>query len=72
MLHDKIKGFKTLLVDTFSENCDSGLYTLQHHLLDHIMADIRRSRTMLVLDSSSNEHFNKHIKLAYRRTSQRR
>lgn len=71
-LEERVKEFKRELVERFDDHCESGLYTLKFHLLDHMVEDIRKFGTLSVLDGSPFEHFNVHIKQAYRKTSQRR
>lgn len=61
-----------MLVEMFAMNCDYGLYTLQYHLLDRIVEDIRRLGSVTVLDSSPHEHLNMHIKQGNNRILQRK
>lgn len=37
----KVQTFKRLLVNIFDDHCDSRLYTLKYHLLDHVVEDMR-------------------------------
>lgn len=52
-LPGNINPFKSLLVETFREHCDSGMYTLRCCLPDHMVEDMRRFATLSVLDSVS-------------------
>ena len=70
-LQSEIKIFKTKMVGLFHDCCPNGLGTLKFHLFDHIVDDIRRFGTISVLSASPFEHFNLHIKSAYRSTSKR-
>lgn len=63
-----IKKFNKMLAETFDERCDIFLYTLRHHLLDHMGDDVRRSRALSVLGSRPYEHFDVHIRHAFRAT----
>lgn len=47
MLRERVKGFKRLLVETFDEHCDSSLYTIKYHLLDHFLKDLRKFRDVV-------------------------
>lgn len=67
-----VKTFKRMLVDTFDDHCGSGLYTLKHHLLYHIMEDLWNFGTLSVLNCSSYEQLNEYVKHSYRMTSQKR
>lgn len=49
-LDSKIEKFKKVLKEVLGEYCDSALYTLQYHVLDHMMEDIRDFGTVSVLD----------------------
>lgn len=60
-----------MLVNTLDDHCDSSLYIVMHHLLDHMVEDIRTYRTQSVLDSMLYEQFNVHVKHAYNRASQK-
>lgn len=57
---------------TLDEHCDSGLYTLEYHLVDYMVEDLREFEKLSVLDSSLYECFSVQIKQAYRRTSKMR
>lgn len=67
MLHRRVEAFKRMLVDNFDEDCESGLYKLNYHLLDNIVEDPLKFETQSVLDSSSYEHSNLHSTLIERR-----
>lgn len=71
-LDGRVKGFKQIVVATFDEQCDSGLHTLNYHIPDPMVEDLRTFGALSVLDGTIYEYFNVHIKYAYRRTSQRR
>lgn len=71
-IEGRARELKKMLVKTFDGYCDSSMHTLKHHLPDHAVEGIRRSRTLSVLDSSSYEHFNLNIKQAYEKTLQER
>lgn len=60
--------FKRMLVETFDEHFDPGLYTLKYYLLDHSVDDIQTFGALSVLDSSPCEHSNLHTKQAYKKT----
>lgn len=59
-----------MLVKTFDEDCDIGLYTLQYHLLAHMVEIILKCLMLSVLDNSSHEYFNIYIRPAFRGTLQ--
>lgn len=42
-----------MLVDTFDDHCDTDLHTLQYHLLEHVVDDMRKFVPFFVLGSSS-------------------
>lgn len=72
MMLEKIKVFKSLLVKKFREHYDFGLFTLNYHLHNHMVGDIRRFGTLFILGSCQFRHFIVHIYPQYRkRTSQR-
>lgn len=35
-----VKEFKKVRVQTLDKHCDSGLYKLEYHLLDHMVAEL--------------------------------
>lgn len=47
-----VKECKKVSVEAFDKNCDSGLYTLSYHVLDHIAEDVQRFGMLSVLDRS--------------------
>lgn len=53
-----------MLVETFDEQCNPGLYYLKYHPRYHIKKDIRRFNSQSVLDSNLYEYFNVQIKKA--------
>lgn len=59
------KESKRMLVDTFAERCDSGLDILKSHQFDHLVKEVRRFRTISVLDRSPFEHFNVQVNQAH-------
>lgn len=59
-----------MLVETFDEDCNFGLYTLKYHLLDPKVINIKRFGKESVLNSILNENFHVLIKQVYKRTSQ--
>lgn len=63
-LQYKIEEFQSLLVRTFGEHCNSGLYILKFHLLDHVVEDLRLFGTLSVLDASRFEQYSVSIKQA--------
>lgn len=71
-LKKRLKEFKKIFVDTVDERCDSGLYFLEYHLLDHMVGDLQRFGKLSVLDSCRYAHFNLHIKQTCERNSRRR
>lgn len=70
-IEEKVRALKREFVDRFYDHCDSGIYALKLHLLDHMVEDMRRSATLNMLDASPFERFNVYVKLANRQTSQR-
>lgn len=54
------------MVRTFHKHCDSGLYTLKTHVLDHIVEDIWRIGTLSAMNTGPYAHFNVHIKYGYK------
>lgn len=71
-LERMVKQFRRTLLQTINEHCDSSLYTLKYHVLDHVVEYIQRFGTSSVLHSSPYEHFNVHIDQAYKRNLQRK
>lgn len=67
----EVQKLKAFVKKTFDAHCEVGLYTLKLHFLDHVVDDLERFGSMKLLNSSSFEIVNVHIKLAYRSTSQR-
>lgn len=61
-----------MLVQTFPDRCESGLYPLKYQLFGHVIEDIRRFQTPSVLDSGPYDYFNFLVKQAYERPWQRR
>ena len=70
-IDEMVKNFKRDVVTLFEPHCDSGLFTLKFHLLDHLCTDLRCFGTLAMLDAGPYEHFNHIIKMAYRKTSMR-
>lgn len=71
-LGKKVPAFKRELVKTSNVYCDPDLYTLNFHLLDYMVEVIWLFGAMNVLDNSASEHFNVHIKQAYKEASPQR
>lgn len=53
ILDGTIKGFKCILVQKFGEHCNADLYTGKDHLIDSVVKDVQRFRSLTILDSSS-------------------
>lgn len=70
-LEGRVKVLKRVLIETFDERCDSELYTLKYHVLDHMLEGIQNFGTLSFLESILYEHLNVHTKQVYRITSQR-
>ena len=70
-LSTTVQEWKKLVVEFFGAYCETGLFTLKFHMLDHMVTDIRKFGTLSVLSASQFEHFNTDIKKAVRQTSQR-
>lgn len=51
-----------MIVQIYAEHCNSGLFKLKFHFLDHVEEDLTVFRTLSVYHASSFEHFNVHIK----------
>lgn len=67
----KVKNFNRMLVETFEEHCDYGIYTLKYQLLGYIV-EAKIIRTAICFRHRSYEHFNMHIKQMFKRASYRR
>lgn len=63
-------ALKNTSVEKFDEHCDAGSYTLKYHLLDHMVNDILIFGMQSALGSKPYEHFNAHIRQAYKRALQ--
>lgn len=50
------------------KHCDRGVITLKCHLLDHLLDDLERFGTVLVLSASPYAHFNLTVKQSYAST----
>lgn len=61
MLSERVKAFKQMLAVTFYKHCGSGLWMLKYHLLVHMIEDIRKLRTLSVLNGSPCEYCNMHV-----------
>lgn len=57
-----MKVFKILLLPTFENQCISGLYALKIHVPDDNVKVFEKFRRLSVLDSSTFELLNVHIK----------
>lgn len=55
-------------MQTFSEHCNSGIYNLKFHLLDHVLEELKALGTLSVLDASSFAQYNVHVMHAYMQT----
>lgn len=56
-------------MDTSHDHYDFGSYTLKYHLLDHMVGELRKFRTLSVFYSSTIGHINVQIKHSNGRTS---
>lgn len=70
-LRRHIKDFKLLLKAILHQNCTTGLYSLNFHLLYLVVEDPEHFGCLQGLDASPSERPNVHLKQAYRTTSQR-
>jgi len=66
-----IHTFKSAVWRLFGPHCENGLNTLKFHLLDHLVDELARFGTVLVLSASPYEHFNLIVKQSYASTSKR-
>lgn len=57
-IEEKVRAFKKDVVDGLHDHCNSGLYTLKFHLLDHLGENMRRFGPLSVPDASLFECFN--------------
>lgn len=64
-----MRDFKKTFLELFSPVCTSRVYTVEFHLLDHLVEYIKKVWHILVLDTSTYDQFNVHIKTAYRGSS---
>lgn len=71
-LKRRVKEFEDMLVTMFEENYAYCSYTLKYQLLHHMKEVIRRFLKLSILNSSLYEHFNVHIRQAYKKTSRKR
>lgn len=71
-LKKEVKAVKKGMVGQFGLHCQSGLYILKFHLLDHIAEVLDRIGTLSAMGASTYEHYNVLIKFAYRPTTQKR
>lgn len=44
----EVQKFKELVKETFDAHCDTGLYTLKFHFLDHFVEDLDQSELQIV------------------------
>lgn len=68
----RTKRIKAFPKDTFNAFCETGVFTVKFHVLDHVIEDSVYSRCLKLLSSSAHKQFTAHMKCAYRLTSQRR
>lgn len=61
-----------MFLNTVEEHFECSMYTLNYHLLDHTVKDMRITKTLYLSDISAYEHFNEEIKQVYKRPSQKR
>lgn len=62
----RIRHLKELRKSTFERHCETVLYTLMFHLLDHVVEDVERFGNLKTLNALPVESFSVYIKLAYR------
>lgn len=70
ILH-RIQNSKAPLKDKFDAYREEGLYTLELHLLDHVVEELDRFECLERLSSLSDERLKVHIKRAYSSNAQR-
>lgn len=59
-LDKMVKEFKVLLVETFKEQCSSGIHILNYHLLDHMVKNLQLYERLKVSDSRPYEYSTAH------------
>lgn len=60
------RAAEELLVPTFSEHCNSGIYVMKFRLLHHVIEDLLELDTLSVVETSSFEQYHLHVTHAYR------
>lgn len=70
-LHEIVKAFKRMLVDTFEERCNYGLYTPNYQLHEYTVDDRRLVGKLFVFNSSPYDQFNVRLKHSHRWILQR-
>lgn len=65
-LGSRAEDFKKIFMEAFDAHCDSGPYTLQCLLFDHMVEAIRRYGTLSILDCNLYEHFIVRFNQAYK------
>lgn len=66
-----IKEFKRLPKAMLDKSCETGLYTPECHLLNHLVNHLNQFECLQISYASPFERFNVHIKRAYKTTCQR-
>lgn len=66
LVDDLATEIKKLVVKTFVDHTEKGLFTLKFHLLDHLAEDITRFGSLPSLDATAFEHLNITIRKSYR------
>lgn len=70
-MNSKFFCFKKTVVEAFVEHCNTGHYTLNFHLLDNVIENLRRFETLGVLNAPPSESYVVHIEKPYHKTSRR-
>lgn len=71
VLNSETNHFGKIVGHTFAKHCSTGLFTLNFHLLDYPLEDLRKLDTLSDLDTPSFEHYTVHIRTSYRITWKR-
>lgn len=60
-----------MALKTFSEHCNSGLFTPEFHPLDHGLEELRVFWSLYVFDASLSERHHVNVKQTYKQTLKR-
>lgn len=72
ILKSTIKEVNNMLVEALEKHFDAGLCTIKYYLFDDMVKDIQQFGTLSIFGQPSYEHFQMHIKQAYKSPLQRK